>query len=177
MPILRITYQRGTLTDSQKFKLAEKLTPVLLVGEVGTDSQTGREATHLLFQEIDAGSEWFVGGKPDLNSPRGGRFILEIWYLEGAATQSEKSIVHSKMNEVLTEVVGVDGSFPNRLKDWWIIINEVTEGSWGASGVTVGIEAANGALGGSENRSEYFNRHLAAKQKVVETFGFPTERL
>lgn len=176
MPILRITYQRGTLTDSQKSKLAEKLTPVLLVGEVGTDSQAGREATHLLFQEIDASSEWFVGGTPDLNSPRGGRFILEIWYLEGAATQSEKSTVHSKMNGVLTEVIGVDGSFPNRLKDWWIIINEVAEGSWGASGVTVGIEAANGALGGSANRSEYFNRHLAAKQKVIETFGFPTER-
>lgn len=177
MPILRITYQRGTLTDSQKFQLAEELTPVLLVGEVGTDSQAGREATHLLFQEIDASSEWFVGGKPDLNSPKGGRFILEVWYLEGAATQSEKSIVHSKMNEIFSKVIGVDGSFPNRLKDWWIIINEVEEGSWGASGVTVGIEAANGALGGSPNRSEYFNRYLAAKQKVVETFNFPIERI
>lgn len=176
MPILRITYQRGTLTDSQKYQLAEELTPVLLVGEVGTDSQAGREATHLLFQEMDASSEWFVGGKPDFNSPKGGRFILEAWYLEGAATQSEKSIVHSQMNEILSKVIGVDGSFPNRLKDWWIIINEVAEGAWGASGVTVGIEAANEALGGSAGRSEYFNRYLSAKQKVAGTFGFPTVR-
>jgi phenylpyruvate tautomerase PptA (4-oxalocrotonate tautomerase family) len=177
MPILRITYQCGTLTDAQKFKLAEELTPVLLTGEVGRDNPDGREATHLLFHEIDASSEWFVGGKPDLSSPKGGRYILEIWYLEGAATQPEKSIVHSKMNAILSNVIGVDGSFPNRLKSWWIIINEVAEGAWGASGVTVGIEAANGALGGSESRSEYFNRHLVAKQKVIDTFGFPTERI
>lgn len=177
MPILRITYQRGTLTDSQKFQLAEELTPVLLVGEVGRDNPDGREATHLLFHEMDAKSEWFLDGKPDLNSPKGGRFILEIWYLEGASTHSEKSVVHSKMNAVLSNVIGVDGTFPNRLKSWWIIINEVPEGAWGASGVTVGIEAANGALGGAESRSEYFNRLLTAKRKVVETFGFPVERI
>jgi phenylpyruvate tautomerase PptA (4-oxalocrotonate tautomerase family) len=177
MPILRITYQRGTLTDHQKSQLAEELTPVLLVGEVGRDTPDGREATHLLFHEIDATSEWFVGGKPDLNSPNGGRFILEVWYLEGACTQAEKSLVHSGMNEILSRVVGVDGAFPNRLKSWWVIINEVTEGAWGASGVTVGIEAANSALGGSESRSEYFNRHLAAKQKMIDTLGFPTERI
>jgi phenylpyruvate tautomerase PptA (4-oxalocrotonate tautomerase family) len=176
MPLLRITYQRGAITDSQKLKLAEELTPVLLVGEVGTDSQDGRDASFVLFHEIDARSEWFVSGKPDLEAPKGGRFLLEIWYLEGAATQSEKSEVHSKMNDILSDVLGVDGTFPNRMKAWWVIINEVTEGTWGAGGSTVGIEAANEALGGKTDRAEYYERHLKARQKLIDTNGFPTER-
>ena len=177
MPLLRITYQRGAITDSQKVKLAEELTPVLLVGEVGTDSQDGRDASFVLFHEMDARSEWFVGGKPDLDAPKGGRFLLEIWYLEGAATPSEKSEVHSKMNDILSDVLEVDGTFPNRMKAWWVIINEVTEGAWGAGGATVGIEAANEALGGSADRAEYFERYLAAKQKANDTHGYPTERV
>jgi phenylpyruvate tautomerase PptA (4-oxalocrotonate tautomerase family) len=176
MPLLRITYHRGTLTDKQKVQLAEELTPVLIEGEVGEDNPAGRALAYILFHEMDPRSEWFVGGKPDLDAPKGGRFLLEIWYVEGAATQAEKSVVHSKMNEILANTIGVDGTFPNRLTDW-IIINEVTEGAWGASGVTVGIRAANEALGGSEQRAEYFERFLSAKQRANEAHEYPTERV
>lgn len=175
MPLLRITYHRGTLTDAQKVLLAEELTPVLIAGEVGQDNPAGRALAYVLFHEMDPRSEWFVGGKPDLDAPKGGRFLLEIWYVEGASTQREKSSVHSKMNAILAKIIGVDGNFPNRLTDW-VIINEVPEGAWGASGVTVGIREANEALGGSPNRSEYFERFLAAKQRVSVEHGYPTER-
>ena len=80
------------------------------------------------------------------------------------------------MNDILSDVLEVDGTFPNRMKAWWIIINEVTEGTWGAGGVTVGIEAANEALGGKADRAEYYERHLTARQKLIDTNGFPTER-
>ncbi|MFI0429314.1 4-oxalocrotonate tautomerase family protein [Mariniflexile sp. HMF6888] len=175
MPLLRITYHRGSITDSQKNQLAEKLTPILIEGEVGQDNEQARALAYVIFQETDPRSEWFVGGKPDINAPKGGRFLLEVWYVEGAATQSEKTIVHRKMNEVLSNVIGVDGTFPNRLTDW-VIINEVKEGAWGASGVTVGVKEANEALGGSEGRAEYFQRFLSAKQSLFKEHGFPSER-
>ena len=38
MPLLRVTYQKGTLTHEQKLQLAEELTPVLVAGEVGVDN-------------------------------------------------------------------------------------------------------------------------------------------
>lgn len=175
MPLLRMTYHRGSLTDAQKVRLAEQLTPILIAGEVGEDNPAARSLAYVLFHEMDPRSEWFVGGKPDTTPPQGGRFLLEIWYLEGASTQREKSAVHAAMNEVLSGVVGVDGSFPKRLTDW-IIVNEVPEGNWGASGVTVGIRAANEALGGAPARADYFERFLTAKQHAKDAHGFPVER-
>ena len=175
MPLLRITYHRGSLTDSQKVQLAEELTPVLIEGEVGRDNPDGRSLAYIIFHESDPRSEWFVGGKPDTNPPKGGRFLLEIWYVEGAATQSEKSIVHDKMNEILSNIIGVDGTFPNRLTNW-VIINEVAEGAWGASGVTVGVAAASEALGAAEDRADYYEKYLKARQRVFDKNGFPRER-
>jgi len=175
MPLLRITYQRGALTKAQKAQLAADVTPVLLIGEVGRDSAQGRAATYVLFHELDPATEWFVGGEPDSSAPKGGRFLFEIWYLDGAATQSEKSHVHAQMNDIIARTFDVDGTFPNRLGDW-VIINEVLEGAWGASGVTVGIAAANEALGGAPERSEYFDRFLSARQRASDAHGFPVER-
>lgn len=175
MPLLRITYQRGALTQAQKDQLAADVTPVLVAGEVGEDNPAGRALAYVLFHEMDPKTEWYVGGKPDVDAPKGGRFLFEIWYVEGAATQAEKYDIHAKMNAIIARTVGVDGEFPNRLTDW-VIINEAPEGAWGASGVTIGVAAANEALGGSPDRAEYFERHLAAKRRAAETLGFPTER-
>jgi phenylpyruvate tautomerase PptA (4-oxalocrotonate tautomerase family) len=175
MPLLRITYQRGELTYAQKSQLAEDVTPVLIAGEVGHDNPAGRALAYVLFHEMDPKTEWFVGGKPDVNAPKGGRFLFEIYYVEGASTQAEKSEVHAKMNDIIARTLGVDGRFPNRLTDW-VIINEVPEGAWGASGVTVGVATANEALGGSPDRAEYFERFLAAKHRAADTHGFPVER-
>lgn len=175
MPLLRITYQRGALTQAQKAQFAADVTPVLLIGEVGLDNPAGRAATYVLFHELDPATEWFVGGEPDTSAPKGGRFLFEVWYLEGAATQSEKSEVHAKMNDIIARTFDVDGTFPNRMGDW-VIINEVPEGAWGASGVTVGIAAANEALGGSPDRAEYYGRFLAAKQHAADIHGFPVDR-
>lgn len=175
MPLLRITYHRGSLTDAQKVQLAEELTPVLIIGEVGRVRPAGQDLAYILFNETDPRSEWFVGGKPDTSGPEGGRFILEVWYLEGASTQAEKSKVHLEMNKILARIIGVDGTFPNRLTDW-IIINEVPEGAWGASGVTIGVADANDALDGTPERSEYFEKYLKAKQLASEAHSYPTDR-
>ena len=176
MPLLRVTYQKGTLTHEQKLQLAEELTPVLVAGEVGVDNPAGRKAAHVLFYELDPKTEWFLGGKPDTNAPQGGRFILEVKYVEGAATQPELSAVHSKMNEIVGRVLGVDGSFPSRATDWWVIVDEVQQGTWGASGQTVGIREANQLLGGSPDRAGYFEQVLAAKKREREAHGYPKER-
>jgi phenylpyruvate tautomerase PptA (4-oxalocrotonate tautomerase family) len=176
MPLLRVTYQRGTITHEQKLKLAEGLTPVLVAGEVGVDNPAGRKGAHILFHEMDTKTEWFVGGKPDTNAPAGGRLILEMLYVEGAASQSEKSIVHAKMNEIIGEVLGVDGSFPGRALDWWVIIREVSDGDWGASGQTVGVRQANTLLGGAPERAGYFEQVLAAKKRQLAAHGYPVER-
>jgi len=176
MPLLRVTYQQGTMTHEQKLKLVEELTQVLVAGEVGVDNPAGRKGAHILFHELDPKSEWFLGGKPDTNAPKGGRFILEVTYVEGAATQADKSMVHGKMNEAIARILGVDGTFPSRATDWWVIIREVEEGDWGASGQTVGVRQANVLLGGAPERAGYFEQVLAAKKREKAAHGYPEER-
>lgn len=70
MPLLRVTYQKGTLTHEQKLQLAEELTPVLVAGEVGVDNPAGRKAAHVLFYELDPKTEWFLGASQTPMRPR-----------------------------------------------------------------------------------------------------------
>ena len=41
MPLMRVTHQRGAITEAQKARLAEELTAALLIGEVGADTPAG----------------------------------------------------------------------------------------------------------------------------------------
>ena len=174
MPLLRITHQRGALTDAQKAQLAEELTSAILIAEVGADTPAGRALAYVLFDEVDARNSWYVGGKPDTSPPTGGRFLFDIVYPVGASMQADKTELHATINRIVARTLGVDGSFPNRAGDW-VFVHEVPNGSWGASGQTIGIREINGVAGGGPERAEYFEQLLSAQQRVREAHGFPAE--
>ena len=172
MPLMRITHQRGALTDMQKAGLAEELTAAMLIGEVGADTAAGRAVAYVLFDEVDPRTSWFVGGKPDLDAPKGGRFIIDIIYPFGSTPQAEKSVLHGAVNDVIARTFDVDGTFPKRATDW-VLIHEIVDGNWGASGATVGIAEINQVAGGSPERSAYFEPLLAAQRRMHAAHGFP----
>lgn len=174
MPLLRITHQRGALTDAQKAQLADELTSAILIAEVGADTPAGRALAYVLFDEVDSKNSWFVGGKPDTSPPKGGRFLFDIVYPVGASMQADKTELHAAINRIVAKTLGVDGSFPNRAGDW-VFVHEVPNGSWGVSGQTVGIREINQAAGGGPERSEYFEQLLTAQERVREAHGFPSE--
>jgi phenylpyruvate tautomerase PptA (4-oxalocrotonate tautomerase family) len=173
MPLLRITHQRGAFTDTQKALLADELTAAILIAEVGADTPAGRAVAYVLFNEVDAKTSWFVGGKPDLDAPKGGRFIFDVVYPVGAAPQSDKTALHARINAIIAKTLDVDGSFPNRAGDW-VLVHEVPDGNWGASGQTVGIREINQVAGGGAERAEYFEPLLAAQSREREAHGYPT---
>ena len=172
MPLLRITHQRGTITDAQKAKLADELTAAILVAEVGADTPAGRSVAYVIFDEVDATTSWFVGGKPDLTPPKGGRLLFDIVYPVGASSQADKSELHAQINAIVARTFDVDGAFPNRASDW-VLVHEVPDGNWGASGVTIGIREINQVAGGAPERAGYFEPLLAAHRRVRDVHGFP----
>jgi phenylpyruvate tautomerase PptA (4-oxalocrotonate tautomerase family) len=172
MPLLRITHQRGAISDAQKATLADELTAAILVAEVGADTPAGRSVAYVIFDEVDPKTSWFVGGKPDLNPPKGGRLLFDIVYPVGASPQHDKSELHAQINAIVARTFDVDGAFPNRASDW-VLVHEVPDGNWGASGVTIGIREINQVAGGAPERAEYFEPLLAAQQRVREVHGFP----
>lgn len=174
MPLLRVTHQRGALTDVQKDALAERLTAAMLVGEVGADTPAGRAVAYVLFNEVDASRAWYVGGKPDRDPPPGGRLLFDVIFSEGAASQADKSMLHAAINKAVADILGVDATFPNRASDW-VIVHEPADGAWGAGGQTIGIREINHLAGGDPARADYFEPLLAAQKRMREAHGFPAQ--
>jgi phenylpyruvate tautomerase PptA (4-oxalocrotonate tautomerase family) len=172
MPLLRITHQAGAFTQAQKEQLAQELAAVLLIAEIGNDNPTARSLEHIVFQEIDPKTSWFVGGKLQQSSPQGGYFIFDVVYPFGAAPQVAKTQLHQDINDIVAGVLGVDGSFPNRAGDW-VLIHEITEGNWGVSGQTMRIKDIHAATQGSPERIEYFQSLLAAQNRMHEAHAYP----
>ncbi len=174
MPLLRITHQRGALTEAQKAQLAEELTSAILIAECGADTPAGRSLAYVLFNEVDPKTSWYVGGKPDVNPPKGGRFLFDVIYPVGASKQSDKTALHATINRIIANTLDVDGTFPQRACDW-VMVHEVDDGNWGASGQTIGIREINQVVGGAPERSEYFERLLSAHERLRQAHGFPAE--
>ena len=174
MPLLRVTHQRGALSDTQKDALAERLTAALLIGEVGADTPAGRAVAYVLFDEVDAARAWYVGGKPDSAPPPGGRLLFDVVYPEGAASQADKSTLHAAINTAVADVLGIDATFPNRAGDW-VIVHEPADGAWGAGGQTIGIREINHLAGGEPARADYFESLLAGQKRLREAHGVPAQ--
>lgn len=174
MPLLRVTHQAGAITQDQKEQLATELASVLLVAEIGNDNPTARSLEHIIFQEIDAKTSWFVGGQLQGSVPTGGYFIFDVVYPFGAAPQAAKTQLHKDINDAVARVLGVDGAFPNRAGDW-VLINEITEGNWGVSGATVGIHDIHAATQGSTERIPYFESLLSAQKQMFDTYRYPAD--
>jgi phenylpyruvate tautomerase PptA (4-oxalocrotonate tautomerase family) len=172
MPLLRITHQRDALSAAQKAQLADELTAAILIAEVGADTPAGRAVSYVLFNEVDPQTAWFVGGKPDASPPRGGRFIFDVVYPFGAASQIDKSALHERINAIVARTFDVDGSFPKRASDW-VLVHEVPDGNWGASGQTIGIREINQVAGGTPQRAEFFEPLLAAQKRMQDAHGYP----
>lgn len=172
MPLLRVTHQRGAFTDMQKAQLANELTHALLMGEVGSDNPASRAVAYVVFDEVDPKTSWFVGGKLEETRPTGGRFIFDVFYPVGAASQEHKTQLHKDINDSVARVLDVDGTFPNRGGDW-VFIHEITEGNWGVSGQTIGVADVYQLAQGDPARSSYFEQLLAAQRRTLEAFNYP----
>ena len=173
MPLLRVTHQRNAFTDAQKAQLAEEFTHAILIGEQGVDNAESRTVAYVIFHEIDSKTSWFNGGKIEENPPAGGRFIFDVIYPYGAANQAAKTQLHKDINEIVARILGVDGTFPNRIGDW-VLIHEITEGNWGVSGQTVSVRDIHSVMKGAPERAEYFEPLLAAQKRRLEAHGYPS---
>jgi len=172
MPLLRVTHQANAFTDTQKAQLAEDLTHAILVAEIGNDNPTARSLAYVIFQEIDPKTSWYVGGKIQETAPQGGYFIFDVVYPFGAADQAAKTQLHKDINDIVARVLEVDATFPNRAGDW-VLIHEITEGNWGVSGQTVGINDIHSVTQGSPERIDYFKPLLASQKQMLDAYNYP----
>ena len=126
MPMLELTYPKGSLTPEARAELLEELATKMLAAEKAPDTDFFRSITWVYANEIDPESI-AVGGRPG-GEPR---FRVQVTVPEGALSDRRKGILVDSFNQAVLQAAGLPESEGLRV---WTIINEVTDGNWGAAG-------------------------------------------
>lgn len=176
MPMLRITAPKGLLNVALKQSLSEAFTDLLLIGEVGTAAPNARKFVHILFQELDSLTDWFIAGQPRGLEPQGAppHVFLDVFYPYAAAPPNAKHQLHRALNNALVRVVLGEDAPPDALSNW-IVIHEIDEGAWGVRGNSIGVNDIFRANQATSDRVAYTEAFLAAETKLKTKFQFPPD--
>src|SRR6187551_2712804 len=126
MPMIEFTYQKGAIAPDAREELLEELATKMLAAEKAPDTEFFRSITWVYANEIEP-EALAVGGRPG-GEPR---FRVQVTVPEGALSDRRKGILVDSFNQVILRAAGLDESEGLRV---WTIINEVTDGNWGAAG-------------------------------------------
>jgi phenylpyruvate tautomerase PptA (4-oxalocrotonate tautomerase family) len=126
MPMLELTYPKGSLSPEARAELLEELATRMLAAEKAPDTDFFRSITWVYANEIDPDAI-AVGGRPG-GEPR---FRVNVTVPEGALSDRRKGILVDSFNQAVVQAAGLPESEGLRV---WTIINEVTDGNWGAAG-------------------------------------------
>jgi phenylpyruvate tautomerase PptA (4-oxalocrotonate tautomerase family) len=129
MPMIELTYPKGSIEPSAREGLLDELATKLLEAEKAPDTEFFRSITWVYANEIDAES-LAVGGKPG-GEPR---FRVNITVPDGALSDRRKGILVDSVNTAVLSAAGLDESDGLRV---WTLIGEVPDGNWGAAGQQV----------------------------------------
>ena len=146
MPIMQVYYPETALDEARKADLAQRLTDVLIAMEGGADTRGGRAFAWVLFTPVKPG-DWLVGGRQDdhfVDPP--GRFLVHVTIPEGYMNARHKSEVHASVNAAIMAATG-GGDAPDAGRSALVVIDEVTEGNWGAAGRTISLNSIAGTVG------------------------------
>jgi phenylpyruvate tautomerase PptA (4-oxalocrotonate tautomerase family) len=171
MPIMDVRYAAGALDKAAKASLAERLTEVLIKMEGGANTLKGRAFAWVLFTEM-AEDDFWVGGRTDgefVAAP--GKFLVHVTIPEGYMSASHKSEVHAWVTSAIIEATN---SRDHALGDSvLIVIDEVTEGNWGAGGKTISLDAIAEAVGQPKDgpRFRWVRSYYEAKARAFAAAG------
>ena len=131
MPMIDLTFVRGSLKDEALSRLADELVTALLRAERAPDTAFMRDNTvvYLHAQEPDA---QLVGGR-QAGQPR---FRVDATVFEGALSKERKEQLAADVHEAVCAAAGIDPRGP-RAYHVWTLIHEIPEGNWAGAGKVV----------------------------------------
>jgi phenylpyruvate tautomerase PptA (4-oxalocrotonate tautomerase family) len=176
MPIMRVTYQSGSMNAAQKATLAGRLTDLMIQMEGGADTTGGRSFAWVIFDEIKAG-DWWAGGRTDAKyvAPPG-KFLVDVRIPEGYMNKAHKEEVITGVNAALMDALGASGD-AKAGGSAQVIIHDVTEGNWAAAGRTISLASIAGTVGLSKagQRFAWVRSYFAAKARQFSAAGYPND--
>jgi phenylpyruvate tautomerase PptA (4-oxalocrotonate tautomerase family) len=131
MPMIDLTYVRGSLEDQALGRLTDELVTALLRAERAPDTPFLRDNTLVYLHAVDAAAQ-SVGGRGE-GAPR---FRVEMTVFEGALSQDRKEQLAADVHAAVCAAAGIDPESARALYVW-TLIHEIPEGNWAGGGTII----------------------------------------
>ncbi|HUL99007.1 MAG TPA: tautomerase family protein [Mycobacterium sp.] len=128
MPMIELTFVRGSIGDEALARLTDELVTVLLRAERAPDTPFMRSNTVVYLHALEPAAQ-SVGGR----GPGEPRFRVELTVFEGALSQDRKEQLVADVHTAVCDATGIDPE-GSRAFQVWTLIHEIPEGSWAGGG-------------------------------------------
>jgi phenylpyruvate tautomerase PptA (4-oxalocrotonate tautomerase family) len=128
MPMIDLTYVRGSVDDRALGQLTDELVAALLRAERAPDTEFLRDNTLVYLHTLDPEAQ-SVGGRGS-GAPR---FRVEMTVFEGALSQDRKEQLAADVHAAVCAAAGIEPGGPRALHVW-TLIHEIPEGNWAGGG-------------------------------------------
>lgn len=131
MPMIDLTFVRGSLPDEALSRLTDELVTALLRAERAPDTAFMRDNTVVYLHALRPEAQ-LVGGR----EPGQPRFRVDLTVFEGAVSKGRKEQLATDVHEAVCTAAGIDPRGP-RAYHVWTLIHEIPEGNWAGAGKVV----------------------------------------
>jgi phenylpyruvate tautomerase PptA (4-oxalocrotonate tautomerase family) len=128
MPMIDLTYVRGSLDQPALGKLTDELVTALLRAERAPDTPFLRDNTLVYLHDLDPAAQ-SVGGR----GPGAPRFRVEMTVFEGALSQARKEQLAADVHVAVCAAAGIEPEGAQAFHIW-TLIHEIQEGNWAGGG-------------------------------------------
>ncbi|OBK69530.1 hypothetical protein A5653_12615 [Mycobacterium colombiense] len=138
MPMIDLTFVRGSLDDPALNRLTDDLVTALLRAERAQDTPFLRDNTWVYLHPLEE-NELSIGGR----GPGEPRFRVDLTVFEGALDRTRKEQLAA---DVHAAVCGAAGIEPQGARAFhvWTLIHEIPEGNWAGGGNVIYYQQVKG---------------------------------
>ncbi|OBG99950.1 MULTISPECIES: tautomerase family protein [unclassified Mycobacterium] len=140
MPMIDLTFVRGSLAEEVLSRLADELVTVLLRAERAPDTTFLRDNTWVYLHPIEAG-ELSVGGR----GPGAPRFRVDLTVFQGALDRHRKERLVADVQDAVCGAAGIEPQ-GSRAFHVWTLIHEIPEGDWAGGGRIIYYQQVKGIV-------------------------------
>jgi phenylpyruvate tautomerase PptA (4-oxalocrotonate tautomerase family) len=140
MPMIDLTFVRGSLDDVALSGLADELVGALLRAERAPDTPFLRDNTWVYLHAIEP-AELSVGGR----GPGTPRFRVEVTAFEGALSRDRKERLAAEVHAAVCAAAGIEPTGSSAFHVW-TLIHEIPEGNWAGGGKVICYQQVKGLV-------------------------------
>jgi phenylpyruvate tautomerase PptA (4-oxalocrotonate tautomerase family) len=140
MPMIDLTYLRGSVEQAALDRLTDELVTALLRAERAPDTPFLRDNTLLYLHELDPAAQ-SVGGR-GAGAPR---FRVDVTVFEGALNQERKERLAAEVHTAVCAATGIEPD-GDRAFHVWTLIHEIPEGNWAGGGKIIYYQQVQGLV-------------------------------